>query len=70
MRVYKVSKKFGARVQKIRKDKIGISQEEMAGRLGIHRNHLGRIERGESNPPLPLMEKIARILKIHLSDLF
>lgn len=69
MRVYKVNKKFGSRIQKIRKQ-LKISQEELAARVGIHRNHMGRIERGETNPPLPLIEKIAKELKVSVSDLF
>lgn len=68
MRVYKISKKFGSRVQKIRKD-LKISQEELAARVGVHRNHMGRIERGETNPPLPLIEKIAKNLKTSISEL-
>lgn len=68
MRRYKVSKNFGRKVQKLRKV-MKISQEELAFKVGVHRNHLGRIERGETNPPLPLVEKIARALKASSSDL-
>lgn len=69
MRVYKINKLVGARIQKIRKDQ-DISQEELAYRVGVHRNHIGRIERGETNPPLPLIEKIAKVLKIPMKKLF
>lgn len=68
MRVYKVSKDFGKKLQRIRK-KIGISQEELAERVGVHRNHIGRIERGETNPSLPLIQKIAKVLKVSGKDL-
>lgn len=68
MRVYKVNQYFGKRVQKIRQKKK-ISQEELGAMVGVHRNHMGRIERGETNPPLPLVEKIARSLKAQSSDL-
>jgi len=68
MRVYRANKKFGQRIQKIRKG-LKISQEELAARVGIHRNHMGRIERGETNPPIPLIEKIAKELKVKASEL-
>ncbi len=69
MRVYKINKQVGQRIQKIRKSQK-ISQEELGFRVGVHRNHIGRIERGETNPPLPLIEKIARELKTPVSKLF
>lgn len=68
MRLYKISKKFGGKVQKLRKV-MKISQEELAERVGIHRNHMGRIERGETNPPLPTIEKIAKALKVKPDEL-
>ena len=68
MRRYKVSVKFGGKVQRIRK-KSKISQEELASMIGVHRNHMGRIERGETNPNLPLINKIARALKVKSSEL-
>ena len=68
MRRYKVSVKFGKKVQKIRKER-GISQEKLAAAVGIHRNHMGRIERGETNPGLPLINKIARALRVKTKDL-
>lgn len=70
MRMYKINQKFGRKIQRIRKKELKISQEELASRIGIHRNHMGRIERGETNPPLPLIEKIARALSTPLSKLF
>lgn len=69
MRVYKINKLVGGKMRKIRKSQKQ-SQEELAYRIGVHRNHVGRIERGETNPPMHLIEKIARVLKIPLKDLF
>jgi len=62
MRRYKACKLFGAKVAKIRKSKK-MSQENLADKVGIHRNHMGRIERGETNPPLNTVVKIGRELK-------
>lgn len=68
MRRYKVNQKFGDKVQKFRK-KQNISQEKLAEKIGVHRNHLGRIERGETNPPLYLVFKITKALHLKSSDL-
>ena len=41
----------------------GIAQETLAPLAGIERSHMGKIERGEHIPTLPLILKIARALK-------
>jgi transcriptional regulator with XRE-family HTH domain len=61
-------KKFGARIQQMRRQ-AGISQEELAHRAKLHRTYMGRIERGESNPPVYTVYKIAKILKMDSSDI-
>jgi len=68
MRRYTINVKFGKKIQKRRKD-LGLSQEELAHKVGIHRNHMGRIERGETNPPLKTIQKIAKLLKVKPADL-
>jgi transcriptional regulator with XRE-family HTH domain len=50
--------------------KKGLSQEELAHRADIHTAHLGRIERGEKNPTLETIEKIANALEITFEELF
>ena len=69
MRRYKVNEKLGKRIRRARKDKK-ISQEELADRVGLHYTTISRIERGISNPPVQTISKIARALKVSLSDLF
>lgn len=59
---------FAKRVREERK-KMGISQEELAERAGVHRTYVGMIERAEKNITLESMEKIAKALKIKISDL-
>lgn len=66
---YKVNSDLGKKIRKLRR-KPGISQEKLAERAGIHRTYMGKIERGESNPPLHTISKIAKALKIKISDLF
>ncbi len=53
---------FGAAVREERTSQ-GIAQETLAHLAGIERSHVGKIERGEHTPTLPLILKIARALK-------
>ncbi|MDD3925819.1 MAG: helix-turn-helix transcriptional regulator [bacterium] len=61
--------KFGKRIREERL-KLGISQEELAERAGLHRTYIGMIERGEKNITLRNIEKIAKALNISIQDLF
>lgn len=53
---------FGAAVRAARTE-LSVAQETLANRAGIERSHMGKIERGEHVPTLPLILKIARALK-------
>ena len=44
--------------------KLGISQEELADRSGLHRTYIGAIERGERNISLATLELIAKGLNV------
>lgn len=68
MRGYKVDKAFGKRVRKIRRE-IKLSQEKLAEKVGVSTTHMGRVERGVTNPPLSLVEKVAKALRVKSSDL-
>jgi transcriptional regulator with XRE-family HTH domain len=59
---------FGDRVRLVRKD-LGLSQEELADKAGLHRTYIGMIERGEKNITLTNIEKISKALGIDISDL-
>lgn len=48
---------------------LGHSQEGFADSLGLHRNYVGSIERGERNASLQNLEKRAQGLGMRLSDL-
>ncbi|MBF8265441.1 MAG: transcriptional regulator [Dehalococcoidia bacterium] len=60
--------KFGERVRKER-TKLGLSQEELAARAGVHRTYIGMIERAEKNITLQNIERIAKSLKLEVKDL-
>ncbi len=63
-----VLKEFGAKVKDIREDK-NYTQEAFADKAGIERSYMGKIERGESNPTLLKVHKIAKAFKVHSSKL-
>lgn len=63
-----ILQKFGDQLQKVRKSQ-GISQEDFAAKLSMHRNYIGMIERGERNPTVRTLYKIAKALKVTSSDL-
>jgi transcriptional regulator with XRE-family HTH domain len=60
--------RFGARVRAER-ERLGISQEELAARAGLHRTYLGGVERGERNVGLLNVLRITRALGIPASAL-
>lgn len=60
--------KFGEKVREER-HKLGLSQEELASRAGVHRTYIGMIERAEKNITLENIEKVAKALKININDL-
>lgn len=49
---------------------LGISQEELADRAGLHRTYVSDIERGARNPSIVSIEKLAQALKLSVSALF
>lgn len=59
---------FGSIVVALRKEQ-GISQTDLASKLGIHKNVLGRYERNEVLPSIEIARKIADILDVSLDYL-
>ncbi|MFP4103127.1 helix-turn-helix domain-containing protein [Coleofasciculus sp.] len=55
-------------LRKLRQE-IGISQEELAGKCGLHRTYVGAIERSERNITLQTLEKLAVSLGVSPLDL-
>lgn len=60
--------KFGNKVRE-RRTALGLSQEELAGRAGVHRTYIGMIERAEKNITLENIQKIGKALEIPLDKL-
>jgi transcriptional regulator with XRE-family HTH domain len=65
----KILEAFGNRIKEERLE-LGISQEELAERAGLHRTYIGMIERAEKNITLLNIEKLAKALQIKIKDLF
>jgi transcriptional regulator with XRE-family HTH domain len=66
--VQDIQKKVGAKVRALRK-KRGLSQDVFADRSGLHRAHVGSIERGESNVTLQTLKILADTLEVRIVDL-
>jgi transcriptional regulator with XRE-family HTH domain len=54
---------FGRAVRDCR-SRRGLSQEQLADLAGIHRTYIGGIERGERNPTLTMIHRLARALRV------
>jgi len=63
-----LQKKIGNRIRELRL-KRGWSQEHLADLCGIHRGHMGQIERGEKDVTISTLEKIGKGLEITVSAL-
>lgn len=60
--------KFAHQVRERRK-MLGLSQEILAARAGLHRTYIGMIERAEKNITLENIEKIAKALEVEPEQL-
>jgi transcriptional regulator with XRE-family HTH domain len=61
--------RFGKALRQ-RRNKLGVSQEAFADMCELDRSYIGGIERGERNVALVNIEKLAKTLRISISELF
>jgi transcriptional regulator with XRE-family HTH domain len=54
---------------RILRQKSGLSQEQLALQSGMNTSYIGQIERGEKNPTVRTLEKIAATLEVAFIDL-
>jgi CheY-like chemotaxis protein len=59
-----------AKAIKSTRSALGISQEELAARAGLHRTYVSDLERGARNPSLESVAKLAEALELSLPMLF
>lgn len=64
----KLPKALGKKIQK-RRQEIGLTQEDLAYKVGISRAYMGYIEQGRYAPSLEVLEKVAKALGMGLKDL-
>ncbi|HZS21804.1 MAG TPA: helix-turn-helix transcriptional regulator [Pseudonocardiaceae bacterium] len=60
-------KVFGIVVRQLRKER-GLSQERLAAAAGIDRAYMGGLERGQRNPSLTTIDRIAVALDLSISE--
>ncbi len=68
MKEYSVLHKLAKRIKDLRKLK-GMSQEILAEKANLHPSLIGKMERGEINPTIISLEKIAKAFNITLAEL-
>jgi transcriptional regulator with XRE-family HTH domain len=64
-----IRERFGFAV-KVRREALGLTQEDLADRAQIHRTYLSDIERGTRNLSLVNIEQMAEALSVSMSELF
>lgn len=68
MKDIKTRKAFGKKLRKTRLSQ-GLTQEILAEKVGIHRTYIGMIERGEQSVSLDNINRLAKALRVKVSDL-
>jgi transcriptional regulator with XRE-family HTH domain len=64
-----IRERFGFAV-KVRREELGLTQEDLADRANIHRTYLSDVERGTRNLSLVNIEQMAEALSMSMSELF
>lgn len=57
------------RIRELR-GKLGLSQAELGGRVGVSRQAINLVENGRHDPSLSLAFAIARVLRARVDELF
>ncbi|WP_102713822.1 helix-turn-helix domain-containing protein [Paenibacillus castaneae] len=59
---------IGENIRQLRK-KRGLSQEQLALRADINASYMGQVERGEKNPTIDVLSKIATALQMPIEQI-
>jgi transcriptional regulator with XRE-family HTH domain len=62
-------KLLGQRIRSLRQA-CGLTQQQLGERADLNYKYLGAVERGEGNPSLLVLERVADALEVELLDLF
>ena len=60
---------FNAAKMKQLRERLDLTQEALAKRVGVHRVTLTNIESGEASPTLAVVERLARVFRVKLDEL-
>jgi transcriptional regulator with XRE-family HTH domain len=60
---------LGLAVRRLRR-RLDLSQEAFGLQIGLHRNYVGAVERGEVNPTFRTLLRVAAGLRVNVSTLF
>jgi transcriptional regulator with XRE-family HTH domain len=66
--VSRVASRFGSNLRRIRLERR-LSQEELMARADIHRNQISKYERGETEPQLETLARLAWALDVSVDSL-
>ena len=64
-----IEQKVGNRIKELR-GKLGISQEELGFRSGVHRTYIASLEVGKRNVSVVTLEKIIIALEVSFCEFF
>ena len=62
--------KLGLAIRKIREESTDFSQDKLALEVDLSENQIRRIEKGQTNPTIKTLLKIAKALNVDIKDLF
>lgn len=64
-----IKRKAGTRIKQLRKEK-GMSQEQLANQAKVDRAYVGRVERGEVNISITVLELLLDELEVNMYEFF
>ncbi len=65
-----ITEELGKRIQELRKEKTGLSQEKFALQIEMDRSYYASVESGKRNISIVNIKRIADGLGVSLSELF
>lgn len=61
---------LGTRIRELRTEKVGLSQERFALKIGMDRTYYSSIERGAHSPTIAILERVNEGLGVTFEELF
>ncbi len=64
-----IARAIGQRIR-VNRQRIGMTQEELAEKADLHHTYIGQVERGEKNLTIVSLEKILNALNVSFHEIF